>query len=229
MQMVQSDSSSICVGIPAQAHPLTLSLSHRSWFLLCSSLLSQARKLRLGERNKEDISLRHLIITATVPSLVPNSHIHIFLLSVGMCLFGVNGHRVQGAAVLEPFDLALVEGVIERRVPDLTVFRMNSQRDRLANLELGAQDVDAVVRVDLVIVGWIGECEGEHALFLQVGLVLFVESLVVSHNNGAQEKRRCISGGAGRLTIRAKLRVMIARPPRCLGSRAACSREDPSP
>ena len=40
---------------------------------------------------------------------------------------------------------------------------------RLEGLE--AEDADLVVRLHLVVVGLVVECEGEHALLLQVGLV----------------------------------------------------------
>ena len=49
---------------------------------------------------------------------------------------------------------------------------MDSQRDRFAHRELGAEEIDLVVWIDFVVVGWVTEGEWKHALLLQVCLVL---------------------------------------------------------
>lgn len=133
--------------------------------------------------------------------------------SVGLC------HLVQSRTFLEPFHLALVEGVGKLDVNGLAILLVHLEGDWLANGKLGAHQVNLVLRVDLVIVCRFGEGKRKHTLLLQVGLVLMYKlawSLVSFALPIA-------------LTIRAKLRVMMARPPKCLGSRAACSRDEPSP
>ena len=81
-------------------------------------------------------------------------------------------HRVQSASVLEPFDLRLIECMCELGLPRLAIFGMDPQRQGLANSELGTHHIDPVVRVDLVVVGGIDECQGKHTLLLKVCLVL---------------------------------------------------------
>jgi hypothetical protein len=89
-----------------------------------------------------------------------------------MHLLALLSHGVEGRAVLEPLDLALVEGVRELDVKGLvTVGRVNDQGDGLANSELGSLDVDLVVGADLLVVGGLREGQGKHTLLLQVGLV----------------------------------------------------------
>lgn len=102
-----------------------------------------------------------------------------------------------------------------------TVLGVDTQSDGLANLELSAEEVDLVLGLDLVVVGGVGEGKRKHTLLLQVGLVLKDDVSSRSECYGSQDWRE--------LTIRAKERVMMARPPRWRGSRAACSREEPSP
>lgn len=104
-------------------------------------------------------------------------------------------------------------------VPRLSVLRVNSQGYWFADRKLRAQEINPVIRVDFVVVGGFNEGEGEHALFLQIRFVLW----------GTRVSLMIPTTSQNRLTIRAKLRVMMARPPRCLGSRAACSLELPSP
>jgi len=73
---------------------------------------------------------------------------------------------------LEPLDLGLVEGVAEGDVEGLaTGGGVDTEGDGLADSELGAQKVDLVLGLDLVVVGGVGEGEGKHTLLLQVGLV----------------------------------------------------------
>ena len=87
-------------------------------------------------------------------------------------LLSVLGHGVKSAAVLEPLNLALVEGV---RKLDLEVLaaigRVDCHGQRLAGGELGGGQVNLVVGADLVVVGRVGEGKGKHTLLLQVGLV----------------------------------------------------------
>lgn len=73
---------------------------------------------------------------------------------------------------MEPLDLGFVEGVGELDVVGLTVLGVDTESDRLADLEFSAQQVDSVGRLDLVVVGGIGEGQRKHTLLLQVGFVL---------------------------------------------------------
>lgn len=59
----------------------------------------------------------------------------------------------------------------EHAVPGLAVLRLDAHGDGLANGEFRAHEVNGVVGVDLVVVGRVGEGQGEHTLLLQVGLV----------------------------------------------------------
>lgn len=86
------------------------------------------------------------------------------------CLRGL-GHGVEGRAVLEPLDLALVEGVGERDVVGGAVGGVNTEGHGLADGEFSAEQVNLVVGLDLVVVLGVGEGEREHTLLLQVGLV----------------------------------------------------------
>lgn len=76
------------------------------------------------------------------------------------------GHGVQGASVLEPLDLRLVEGVGERDVERLAILGMDTKSHGFSNSKLGAHQVDDVIGLDLVIVGWVSEGERKHTLFL---------------------------------------------------------------
>jgi hypothetical protein len=88
-------------------------------------------------------------------------------------LLGCLGHGVERAAVLEPLNLTLVEGVCELDVESLaTVGGVDDKSHGLANGELGALEVDLVCGADLVVVGGVGEGKRKHTLLLQVGLVL---------------------------------------------------------
>lgn len=82
------------------------------------------------------------------------------------------GHSVEGRAVLEPLDLALVEGVGELDVEGLVAIGgVDNEGDGLADGKLSSLDVDLVVGANLLVVGRIGEGQGKHTLLLQVGLV----------------------------------------------------------
>jgi hypothetical protein len=88
-------------------------------------------------------------------------------------LLGRLGHGVESATVLEPLDLALVEGVRQRDVESLAaVGGLDDQGHGLANSKLSDLEVDLVVGANLVVVGGVGEGERKHTLLLQVGLVL---------------------------------------------------------
>jgi len=82
------------------------------------------------------------------------------------------GHRVQGAPILEPLNLCLIVRMRELCLPRLTVLGVHSQSHRFADRDFRAHDINLVVRVDLVVVGRVGEGEREHALFFEVGFVL---------------------------------------------------------
>ena len=88
-----------------------------------------------------------------------------------LCLGGL-GHGVEGRAVLEPLDLALVEGVRKLDLEGLTVLGVDSHGHGLADGELSAEKVDLVVGLELVVVGRLREGKRKHTLLLQVGLVL---------------------------------------------------------
>lgn len=81
-------------------------------------------------------------------------------------------HRVQCTAVLEPFNLWLIERMGELSFPRLSVLRVYPKGHRLANSNLRAHEVDSVVWVNLVVVGRVYKSQGQHALLLEVGLVL---------------------------------------------------------
>jgi hypothetical protein len=88
-------------------------------------------------------------------------------------LLGRLGHGVECATVLEPLDLALVEGVRERDVESLAAIGgVDNKSHGLAHSKLGDLEVDPVVGANLVVVGGVGEDERKHTLLLQVGLVL---------------------------------------------------------
>lgn len=67
---------------------------------------------------------------------------------------------------MEPLDLGLVEGVAELDVVGGTLLGVDTESDRLANLELSAEEVDGVSGLDLVVVGGVGEGERKHTLLL---------------------------------------------------------------
>lgn len=81
-------------------------------------------------------------------------------------------HGVQCTSILEPLDLGLVESVGELDIVRGTILGVNTESDGLADSELSAEQVNGVIGFDLIIVGWVGECKGQHALLLQVGFVL---------------------------------------------------------
>lgn len=126
-------------------------------------------------------------------------------------------HHVKSTTVLEPTDLTLVEGMHKFDIKRRTILGMNFKSHRLSDRKFCTHQVKPISGVNLIIIGRIVEGQGKHSLLLEIGLVL----VPVSNSLAIFS--------ADELTIRAKLRVMIATPPRCLGSRAACSLELPSP
>ena len=87
------------------------------------------------------------------------------------------GHSVESATVLKPLDLGLVVGMRELGFPSLSILGVDPQSHGLAYRKLSAEEVDLVFWVDLVVVGWVGESQRKHALFLQVRLVLWDVSM----------------------------------------------------
>ena len=81
-------------------------------------------------------------------------------------------HLVECGTSLEPFDLAFIEGVVELDIEFVAVLGMYPHGDGVSNAELSRKEIDTVIGFDLVVVGGIGECEGQHSLLLQVGFVL---------------------------------------------------------
>jgi hypothetical protein len=97
--------------------------------------------------------------------------------NIARLFLGCLGHGVESAAVLEPLDLALVEGVRQLDVESLAAIgRVNNQGHGLVNSELSALEVDPVVGANLVVIGGVREGQRKHTLLLQVGLVLICVS-----------------------------------------------------
>jgi hypothetical protein len=104
-----------------------------------------------------------------IPGIFRVCHLHAPL----RLLLGCLRHGVKSATVLEPLDLALVEGMRELDVERLAaVSRVDDKSHGLADSELSALEVDLVVGADLVVIGGFGEGKRKHTLLLQVGLVL---------------------------------------------------------
>ena len=92
--------------------------------------------------------------------------------SFRLCL-GSLGHGVERASVLEPRNLALVEGVRELDVELLAAISgVDDESHGLSNGQLSGEQVNLVVGTDLVVVGGVREGKRKHTLLLQVGLVL---------------------------------------------------------
>ena len=53
---------------------------------------------------------------------------------------------------------------------------MDSECQRFADRKLCAHDVNFVIWIDLVVIGWISESQWQKALLLEVGLVLEVNA-----------------------------------------------------
>ena len=111
-----------------------------------------------------------VMLSRRLDALSPPRLTFIAILFTG--LRGVLRHRVKCASILEPFELTLVERVRKLSLPNFARFGVYPKSDRLSNGELGAEKVDFVVGVDLVVVFWITEGQREHPLLLQVRFVL---------------------------------------------------------
>lgn len=89
-----------------------------------------------------------------------------------LLLLGLGRHQVESRPSLEPLDLTLVEGMGEGDFVLGTICMLGDQSKVLAwSKGFETEDVDLVVRTDLVVVFWVGESQGKHTLLLQVGLV----------------------------------------------------------
>jgi len=82
------------------------------------------------------------------------------------------GHGVECGTVLEPLELGLVESVRELDLECLAVLGVDLHGHWLANGDFTANEVDLVLWVDLLVVGWVGEGQRKHTLLLEVGLML---------------------------------------------------------
>lgn len=132
------------------------------------------------------------------------------------------GHLVESTASPEPVNLGLVVAMNQFKLVRATVLVLENTSDGLARGKVcQADEGNPVIRANLVIVCRVAECEGKHALFLQVGLCRGrTQSLVVGGQVYAADNPPWIL---------AKDLTITAAPPRCRGSKAACSRLLPSP
>lgn len=82
---------------------------------------------------------------------------------------------------------------------------MHSQRDWFADGELCAEEIDLVVWIDFIVVGWVAEGEWKHALFLQVCLVLNVQvwGELMIFRGWRKAGARKLDGGRGGRRVRA--------------------------
>lgn len=76
---------------------------------------------------------------------------------------------------------------------------MHSQRDWFADGELCAEEIDLVVWIDFIVVGWVAEGEWKHALFLQVCLMLNVQvwGELMIFRRWRKARARKLDGGRG--------------------------------
>lgn len=88
-----------------------------------------------------------------------------------------------------------------------------------------ASDGDFVIWADLVIVWWVAEGQWQQTLLLQVGFCGRDEGVKTEEAAFKRSQFKYISIP----WILAKLLTMMALPPRCRGSSAACSLLEPSP
>ena len=81
------------------------------------------------------------------------------------------GHLVESTAGLEPVNLGLVVAVNQFKLVRAAILVLENTSDGLARGKVFQTDEgNPVIRANLVIVCRVAECEGEHPLFLQVGL-----------------------------------------------------------
>jgi hypothetical protein len=57
-------------------------------------------------------------------------------------VLGSLSHRVQGAAILEPFNLGLIKGMKELDVEGLAVFGVHNHSNRLSHSELSSKNIN---------------------------------------------------------------------------------------
>ena len=80
--------------------------------------------------------------------------------------------QVQGGALPEPFQLGLAVGVVQQQGFAAAVAVLHPALDRLAGGEvLQADEADAVVLPDAVVVIRVGEGQGQQALLFEVAFV----------------------------------------------------------
>ena len=82
------------------------------------------------------------------------------------------GHCIERTAILEPLDLRFVERVRELSFPHLAILGVHLQRQGLPNSEFGAHHVYPIIRIDLVVIRWVGERQRQHPLLLKICFVL---------------------------------------------------------
>lgn len=61
------------------------------------------------------------------------------------------GHGVQGAAVLEPLNLCLIESLLQLDFERLAVLGVNSHDERLSNGELSAGNINLFILLVLTV------------------------------------------------------------------------------
>jgi len=98
------------------------------------------------------------------------------------------GHSVKGRSILEPLDLRLIVGVGQFNLEGLTILGVNAHSHGLTHSKLSGEKVNLVEWADLVVVGWVGKCQGKHTLLLQVGL------MNTSERSGDDSKATKMSG-----------------------------------
>src|SRR5258708_5137442 len=80
--------------------------------------------------------------------------------------------HIQGASCFEPFDLWFIVGMVEGDFVFAAVLMVQDHGQGFAGSERAeACDIDAVVLLYFVVIFFAREGQGQHALFLQVGLV----------------------------------------------------------
>src|SRR5690606_18248999 len=116
-----------------------------------------------------------------------------------------SAHQVEGAARLEPGDLFLIEGVDDLEAFGGSVRMSQGDEQVFSGGEGGEADyVHPIVFTHLVVVGGVGELEGQQSLLLEIGLVDAGHAFGY-HGAGAQETRghgRMLAGGGFSVILR---------------------------
>lgn len=86
-------------------------------------------------------------------------------------VLGLLGHGVQGASVLEPLNLGLVEGLQQLDLKGAALLRVDNHGKGLSNGELGARNVNLQRALAFTILFYAG-CQGRGELTLSSGLIL---------------------------------------------------------